>query len=136
MIRNVLAVIAGVVIGSIANMLLINVGHMLVPPPPGSDVSTMEGVKAAIQNFETRHFVFPFLAHAVGPLVGTFITTLMVARHKSKFAIGMAVFFLLGGIAASIMIPAPIWFKVVDLVFAYVPMALLGGWLGGAFRER
>lgn len=135
MVRNILAVIAGVVIGSVANMMLINLGQLVVPPPGGSDVSTMEGIKAAIQNFETRHFIFPFLAHAAGALAGTFVTTLIVLRNKPKFAVGMGVFFLLGGIAVSIMIPAPFWFKAVDLVLAYVPMAIIGGRLGGAFRE-
>ena len=35
-------------------------------------------------------------------------------------------FFLIGGIAAVAMLPSPLWFTVVDLVFAYLPMAWLG----------
>jgi hypothetical protein len=33
--------------------------------------------------------------------------------------------FLLGGIGAVRMIPAPMWYNVIDLVFAYLPMAYL-----------
>lgn len=135
MVRNVLAVVAGIVVGTLANGMLINVGHSVVPPPPGTDVTTLDGIKEAIGHFELRHFVFPFLAHAAGPLLGTFVTTWIVTRSKTKFAVGMAIFFLLGGVLASVLIPAPLWFKAVDLIFAYIPMALLGGWLGGAFRE-
>jgi hypothetical protein len=40
-------------------------------------------------------------------------------------------FFLVGGIAASAMIPAPTWFKALDVVLAYLPMAWLGGRIGG-----
>ncbi len=136
MVRSILAVIAGVVVGSLVNGALINFGHAVIPPPEGSDVTTMEGIKAAIQHFELRHFIFPFLAHAAGPLLGTFLTTWIVVRNKTKFAVGMGAFFLLGGVIASILIPAPLWFKAVDLIFAYVPMAYIGGKLGGAFREN
>lgn len=127
--------IAGIVAGTLVNGMLINVGHYIIPPPPGADVTTLEGIKEAIQHFELKQFLFPFLAHAAGPLVGTFITTWIVLRNKTKFAVGMAIFFLLGGILASVLIPAPLWFKAVDLIFAYVPMAFIGGWWGGAFRD-
>lgn len=39
--------------------------------------------------------------------------------------------FLAGGVAANIMIPAPAWYRIVDLVFAYLPMAFLGWKLSG-----
>ena len=45
---------------------------------------------------------------------------------------GLGIFHLLGGIAAAVMIPAPLWFIVVDLVLAYIPMAWLGAKLTGA----
>jgi hypothetical protein len=54
--------------------------------------------------------------------------------HKGKIAIGMGAWFLLGGIIANVLIPAPLWFKVVDLVFAYVPMTWIGAKLGGVGR--
>ena len=34
---------------------------------------------------------------------------------------------LSSGISAVMMIPAPLWFNVLDLVVAYIPMAYLGG---------
>jgi hypothetical protein len=39
--------------------------------------------------------------------------------------------FLAGGIAASVMIPAPAWFKALDLTIAYLPMAWLATRLAG-----
>lgn len=135
-VRNILAVVIGIVVATAVNMGLVTLGHMLVPLPVGADVSTMEGLAAAIDKFETKHFVFPFLAHAMGPLVGTFVAMLIAASHKMKIAVGMAVFFLLGGIFANVMIPAPFWFKAVDLIFAYIPTSLIGAKLGGAGKER
>jgi len=66
MVRNILAVIAGIVIGSVANIALIELGHILIAPPPGADLSTLEGVKAAMPSFGPEQFIFPFLAHAGG----------------------------------------------------------------------
>ena len=64
-LRIVLAVVAGLVLGSVVNMALIMVSGKVIPPPAGADVSTMEGLKASLHLFEARHFVFPFLAHAL-----------------------------------------------------------------------
>jgi hypothetical protein len=44
-----------------------------------------------------------------------------------KLAIGLGVFNLIGGIAAVMMIPAPMWFNILDLVAAYISMGYLGG---------
>jgi len=136
MIRNILAVIAGIVIGTIVNMGLIKLGHTVVPLPPGADVSTMEAIAASMSSFGPEQFIFPFLAHAVGTLVGTLVATLIAASHKMKIAMALGFFFLLGGIAAVVLLPAPLWFDVIDLVFAYIPMAWLGAKLGGAGLRR
>lgn len=135
MIRNILAVIAGLVIGSIVNMTLINVGHAVVGLPPGADVSTMEGVRAAMQQFTPVHFVVPFVAHAGGTLVGAFVAALIAASHKMKIAIAIGVLFLLGGIAAGIYLASPMWYNAIDFIFAYIPMAWIGAKLGGAGRQ-
>jgi hypothetical protein len=134
MIRNILAVIAGIVIGSIVNMALINVGHAVVGLPPGADVSTMEGVRAAMQMFEAKHFIVPFVAHAGGTLVGGLLAALIAASHKMTIALGIGVFFLLGGIAAGIYLGSPMWYNAIDFIFAYIPMAWIGAKLGGASR--
>ena len=130
-IKNILAVIAGIIIGSIVNMCLVMIGGQVIPPPAGVDVMNSESLKASMHLFEPRHFIFPFLAHALGTLVGAFVASLLAASHKMKFALGIGVLFLLGGIAASFMIPAPTWFVILDLVGAYIPM----GWLGGKLSE-
>ena len=134
MIRNILAVIAGLVVGSVVNMMLIKLGHMVVALPPGADVSTMEGVKAAMPMFGPEQFIFPFLAHAGGTLVGALIATMIASSHKFVIAMITGAFFLIGGIAAVIMLPAPLWYDVIDLLFAYIPMAWIGATLGGAGR--
>ena len=125
-IRNVLAVIAGIMIGSIVNMAIITVSGSIIPPPEGADLTTLEGLKASFHLMGPKHFIFPFLAHALGTLVGAYLAAVIAATHKLKFALVISVVFLIGGIMNICMLPSPIWFTLVDLGLAYIPMGYLG----------
>ncbi len=129
-LRNVLAVAAGVIVGSLVNGGLITISGSVIPPPAGADVTSLEGLKRSIHLFEPRHFLFPFLAHALGTLVGATVTAAFAASRKTVLAFMIGVVFLIGGVTNVLMLPAPLWFNIVDLVGAYLPMAWLGGRLG------
>lgn len=135
-LRNVLAVIAGVIVGGIVNMGLINISGSVIPPPEGTDNTTMEGLKAAMLLFEPKHFIFPFLAHALGTFVGAFLAALVAATHKMKFAYAIGFFFLIGGIYMVVLLPSPLWFNILDIAVAYIPMAWLGGKLTGRIGSK
>lgn len=126
-VRNILAVIAGLIVGSIVNMALINISGSIIPPPPGTDLTTEEGLKAAMHLFEPKHFIFPFLAHALGTFVGALLAARLASTHKIKFALVIGAFFLAGGIYMVITLPSPVWYNIVDLVGAYIPMAYIAG---------
>jgi uncharacterized membrane protein YqgA involved in biofilm formation len=125
-IRNILAVVAGIAIGSVVNMGLINVGGNAIPLPAGVDVATTEGLKASMHLFEPRHFVFPFLAHAIGTLVGAAVAAIIAASRKLHLAMAIGLVFLAGGVSMVLMLPSPMWFDVLDLAGAYMPMAWIG----------
>jgi hypothetical protein len=125
--RNIIAVVLGFFAGSFVNMGTLMIGGELIPPPPGVDISDMESLIAGMHLFGTKHFIFPFLAHALGALVGAFIAAKIAASHKMKFALGIGVFFMVGGIVNVFMLPSPVWFTVLDVVCAYIPMGYLGG---------
>lgn len=130
-LRNILAVIAGIFIGSLVNMGIIMISGSIIPPPNGADVTTMEGLKATMHLFEPKHFILPFLAHALGTLVGALLAARFAANNHMRFALAIGVFFLIGGITSVYMLPSPLWYTVVDLVGAYLPMGYLGGKLAG-----
>lgn len=129
-LRNILAVVVGTAVGGVVNMALVILGPMIVPPPPGVDMKTAEGLAAGIHLLEAKHFVFPFLAHALGTLAGALVAFLVAGSRHAVFAYAVGAVFLAGGIAASFMIPAPAWFIALDLVAAYLPMAWLGTVIG------
>ena len=134
MLRNIFAVIAGVVVGGLVNGALIALSSSVIPPPAGADLTTPEGLRTALPLLEPRHFVMPFLAHAVGTLAGALVAFLTALSRRQQIAYGIGVLFLFGGIGAAFMIPAPAWFIAVDLIGAYLPMAWLATKVGAAMK--
>lgn len=134
LLRNGLSIVLGLVVGSLVNMALVGLGPRFIPPPVGVDMSTVKGLNAGVHLLEPRHYLFPFLAHALGTFFGALVAHLTAATRHSALAHGLGAFFLLGGITAAFLIPAPTWFVALDLLFAYIPMACLGGRLGRRLR--
>ncbi|WP_338378521.1 hypothetical protein [uncultured Flavobacterium sp.] len=128
-LKNILAVIAGWLIGSTVNMLLIKIGSSIFPIK-GVDSNDMEALADIMPNLSSEYFIFPFLGHAFGSLVGALIVTLIATNHKMKLALVIGVLFLVGGIDVNYMLPGPIWFTIADITLAYIPMAYIGGKLG------
>ncbi|RZJ33403.1 MAG: hypothetical protein EOO51_14055 [Flavobacterium sp.] len=126
-LKNILAVVAGAVLGSFVNMGIILISSSIIPPPAGADVTTIEGLKASMHLFEPKHFLFPFLAHAIGTFAGALLAAVVASGNKKRRALIIGVIFLIGGISNVIMLPSPTWFTIVDLVGAYIPFAWLAG---------
>ncbi len=124
-VRNILAVILGFIIGGVVNMSIVAAGHAIMPPPAGFDGNSMDGVASTIHLLRPIDFIVPFLAHALGPFAGVLSAMFIAASGRKTIAIILGALFLLGGLAANIMIPAPTWYRIIDLIFAYVPMAFL-----------
>jgi hypothetical protein len=118
-------------VGGLVNSALIMLSPSLIPPPAGVNVNDPESLRTSMHLFEPRHFIMPFLAHALGTLAGAFTAYSIAVTHKLPLALAVGVVFLCGGVAASFMIPAPTWFIALDLIVAYIPMAWLGARLGG-----
>lgn len=128
-LKNILAVIAGIIAGGTLNMGIIMISSSVIPPPKGADLTTMESLKASMHLMEPKHFLLPFLAHALGTLAGALVTAAIVSKHKMKFALGISAWFMIGGIANIVMLPSPMWFTFLDLIVAYLPMGYLAGML-------
>jgi hypothetical protein len=130
LLRQVFAVVVGIIIGGCVNMALVTLSPALIPPPDGVDVTNSESLRQSIHLFQPQHFIMPFLAHALGTLAGALVAYLLAASHKKQLAFGIGAFYFCGGLAASFMNPAPAWFIALDLLLAYIPMAWLAVWLG------
>ena len=125
------ASLLGLIVGGFLNGAIINISHYLIPLPQGVDPKSIESIRANIHLYEPQHFLMPFLAHALGTLSGAFIATRLGDRFSIFPALLIGFFFLYGGYSMIKLLPeAPMWFNIVDLSLAYIPMAVIGWWFG------
>lgn len=134
-VRNIFAILCGIVSGSLVNMALVMIGPGLIPPPDGVDMSSTQSIAQSVQLLQPKHFLFPFLAHSLGTLSGALTAYLLSGSYRVHLGYTIGIFFLIGGIAASYMIPAPLWFVILDLLLAYIPMAWLAIFFGKSIRN-
>ncbi len=130
-LRNIIAVVIGVLLGGVLNLFIVSIAGQVIAPPEGTDLTTPEGLQAAMPLMEPRHFLMPWLAHALGTLLAAFVAAKIAVSHHRRIVIGIAIWNLLGGVMMVAMLPSPIWFSLVDIGLAYLPF----GWLGGKLAK-
>lgn len=129
-IRNILITLGSAVVGVFLNGWLISISGSIIAPPEGADLTTEEGLRAAMDLMEPKHYLMPFLAHALGTLLSAALVSRFTTERQFSRAMLLGVLFLAGGISMVRMLPSPLWFNITDLGLAYLPMAYLGYALG------
>jgi len=124
-IINILSILVVVLIGGIVNMAIVMSGGFLIAPPKGADLTTEKGWLAAMPLMEPKHFLMPFLAHAIGSFVAAYLATRFSKTKAIRIPIIIASIYLIGGIMEVMNLNAPLWFNVIDLLGAYFPMAFI-----------
>jgi hypothetical protein len=125
-LKNIAGIIFGLLIGGSVNMGIIMISDSVVALPEGIDPSNMDSLVKNFHLFEPINFLMPFLAHALGTFIAAFIVAKIAATYKLLLALSIGCFFILGGIQMAMLLPAPLWFNIADIGFAYIPMAYLG----------
>ena len=124
-------VLLGLLVGSMVNMGILQGFQMIIPPPDDVDMNTSEGLKAAMAVLGPKHFIGPWLAHAIGTLSGSFVASKWGGSYPLIGAMIVGGFFLIGGSIMVGMVGGPLVFILLDLGVAYIPMAYLGYKLAG-----
>jgi hypothetical protein len=134
MIRNLLAVLSGIVLGILAIGIFESIGHTLFTVPQDI-VQTTENqdTEALFALISPQMLLFVMLAYILGSIVGGFITSLISKRTMPSIITGGAI--MLGGMINLFMIPHPMWFILVSFVI-YIPFALIGGLLAMKILNR
>lgn len=129
MLRKILAVIGGIVAGSLTVAAVEMLGHYLYPLPKGMKTDDMEAMKEYIPNAPFMALFFVIIAYALAALVVGFVSTKIANDGKNKYAIIGGIIFLIITIVNLVMLPTPIWFWVLGiavwgLVFVGYQLAL------------
>tara|TARA_B100000131_G_scaffold290377_1_gene303109 strand:+ start:182 stop:568 length:387 start_codon:yes stop_codon:yes gene_type:complete len=118
-LKNIAIVILGIIVGMIVNIGLIILGGTIFPPS-----ENFEPMNA--MNWDFKYFIFPFLAHSIGTLSGALIVSKLSNKSSIILPLIVGLYFLMGGIYMITILPAPMWFVLLDVILGYIPMALLG----------
>ena len=124
-LRNIAALIIGIVVGSFINMSIIKLNGTMVPLPEGIDPADMESIKAGMHKYTLMNYLVVFLAHWFGTFSGALVAGFIAASSRLIFMYTIAAIFMIGGVSMVIMLPTPIWFAAADIAFAYIPVAWL-----------
>lgn len=124
--KTLLYFLIALILGAVFNSLILNLGMKVISPPEGFDMNNPSELAKAMKVMEVRHFLFPFLAHALGTLIGAMVFTYFSKSVRLIFPMFIAGLFFAGGIYMVLILPSPIWFNILDLMLAYFPMAYIG----------
>lgn len=127
MLRNVVAVVAGLFVMVVMVFAIQWLGHSIYPPPPGIDPGNHEAMIALIPTMPVMALGMVLVAYAVGSLAGAYTASSISLRHKRGVAITIGLVML--GLVATLFwkIPHPQWMVIAGLAIP-LPCALLG-WL-------
>ena len=124
-IRKILAIVVGLITGSLFNLALIKVSAMIYAPEGGVDFNDQVAMQAYVASLPVAALLLVLAAHGGGSFVGGAVCALIAGQKWILGAVLVGGTFLLGGIMMLSSVPAPIWFAVID-VLLYVPLAILG----------
>ncbi|KIC62171.1 hypothetical protein [Chryseobacterium taiwanense] len=115
MVRRILAVIAGIIVGSIGIWLMERLGHSLYPFPAGMKLDDIEGFKAYVDNLPFMGKFIVILGYALGALLSGFVATKVANNNKPTAAMICGIIFLFFTIYNMVLLPTPAWFWVLGI---------------------
>ena len=101
MIRKILAVLLGAIVGSVFNMALISLSHVIYPLPEGIDPNDFEAFRAHVEanGLPTGALMIVLAAHAGGSFVSGFVCGVIAQRSWYLAAAILGILWTCGGIA-------------------------------------
>ena len=129
MIRNVVAVVVGLVAGMAVNMALVTLDVALYPMPEGVDFSDAEGVAAYMGTLPLAALLIVLAAHLSQAFVGAWVAARISSNQPMSVPMNVAMIVagltLFGGIVNMKSISMPTWMMVEFLL--YMPLAYAAG---------
>ena len=125
MIRQIVAVLVGIVVCGLVVGLVEMLNLRFHPAPPGMDFHDAAQVAAHVAALPAAAFGIVLAAWVLGSFVGGAAAAHLSRTWPRACALGVAAFMLAGVAYNVVMLPHPLWMSVLGLVLP-VPAALLG----------
>ena len=122
LLRNILAVILGLVIGNIAIMGLHYLSMLVYPLPNEIEMSDIDAIASYIKTAPLGSLILVMVAHLGGTFIAGISVALVRANIKALYIIGGV--FTLAGLYNLYVLQHPIWFNIEAIL--YFPAAMYG----------
>lgn len=130
MLRNVGATIAGLVVGGVVNMALLQLNMAFFPAPPGMSLEDPEQLKAFIATMPLAGYILIFGAHLGQAGVGGFLAARLGSSAPVVLALIVGALTALGTVINQQMLQAPLW-TLIEL-----PLDLALAWAAGRWVQQ
>ena len=134
MIRNILAALAGLVVGIAVISLIQKISHSVYPFPSDVQWNNPEAARLALQQAPVGALLIVLLGYIVGSYAAGLVAAIIgpLAAKRNAILIGAVLTFT--GVVNLVMLPHPGWFWVSVLV--YLPFTWLGAKTGMAIKNK
>ena len=122
MIRTILAVVVGLVVGMAFNMGMVVLNTALHPMPEGVDFNDAEGMSTYIAGLPLMALVLILVAHVGQAFIGGLVAAAIGRSASMVAAMIVGVLSMLAGIANLMSMPLPAW------MWFEMPLYLLAAW--------
>ena len=123
--RPILATLAGILSGGVTVSIVESLGHLIWPPPPGTDLSNPEALAAIMDTIPTAALVAVLVAWIAGAFVGGWVAKKIDVGQGIRPSLVTGSVLMLFGVATMIYIPHPIWMWIFGIATP-IPAALFG----------
>ena len=122
MLKKILAILLGLIVGNVAIILLHYLGMYCYPLPAETDMNDMNAIAEYVKNAPLGSLLMVMLAHIGGTFIAGLSTTLLSKEIIIAYVVGG--FFTIMGIWNLYLLPHPMWFNIE--VVLYLPAAIFG----------
>ena len=125
MIRDVAAVVVGLIVGMAVNIALVNLNLVLFPMPEGVTFEDAEGLATYMTTLPLQAFLLIIVAHLGQAFVGGWVAARISTDRPMAVALIVGGLSLAGGVANMMMMPLPWW------MWMEIPLYLVVAWIAG-----
>lgn len=111
MVRLILGVILGLLIGVFVTGAVEGIGHMVAPPPPGVNLTDPAQMASVMEKIPTQAKIAVVLAWFLGVLSGASVANMVAGRRRLAGLITGGLLVALG-VFTMATIPHPLWMMV------------------------
>jgi hypothetical protein len=130
MLRNIGAVVAGMVVGMALNMALIMLNLIPFPMPEGLSMQDQENFSAWAKTLPETAFILPMVAHLAQAFFGGWVAARLGASSPMVLAMIIGVLSLGGGIMNALSMEIPTW------MWIEMPFYLVLAWVAGNIEVK